>query len=198
MSVLAKITKRVLRPSKGSFRVNHPRGAEQRTKPRREGFWIPKRGECSVEAESVLRMKSFESVHKLAPEYLLEHLDGQKELLLRVYPVRVVRRQTSGGTTLWMCGWSHRQAQYPECRRHACPGLLSISSAPRLQLANQSEAQTRGRCGLSHRPGRQAVKDSGLDASVGRRCHHDCGESLFKQGIATEPHIAFKTLRLWE
>jgi hypothetical protein len=44
MSVLAKITERVLRPSQGAFGVNHPLGAEQRTKPRREGFGIDKRG----------------------------------------------------------------------------------------------------------------------------------------------------------
>src|SRR5580692_9019552 len=50
MSVLAKITERVLRPSKGAFGVNHPLGAEQRTKPRREGFGIDKRGKRSVKA----------------------------------------------------------------------------------------------------------------------------------------------------
>src|SRR5258708_7247337 len=53
MGVLAEITKRMLRASEGAFRVNHPFGAEQRTKPCREGLRILKRSECSVEAKFV-------------------------------------------------------------------------------------------------------------------------------------------------
>ena len=86
MGVLAEIAKRMLRTAKGAFRVNHPFGAEQRTKPRRERLRILKRGECSVEAEFVFRMELFESIHELAPKHFFEHINRQEELLLRVDP----------------------------------------------------------------------------------------------------------------
>jgi hypothetical protein len=97
MSILAKITERVLRPSKGAFGVNHPLGAEQRAKPRREGFRIVKRGEPSVEAEFMLRMELFEAIDELAPKDFSEHLDRQEELRLRVDPSRVIGSKTAGG-----------------------------------------------------------------------------------------------------
>ena len=105
MSVLAKITERVLRPSKGAFGVNHPLGAEQRTKPRREGLGIDKRGKRSVKAEFMLRMQLFESIDELAPKHFTEHLDRQEELWLRSDPSRVIGSKTAGGyhtVYMWM------------------------------------------------------------------------------------------------
>ena len=86
VGVLAEIAKRMLRTAKRTLRVNHPFGAEQRTKPRRERFRILKRSECSVEAEFVFRMQFFESIHELAPKHFFEHINRQEELLLRVDP----------------------------------------------------------------------------------------------------------------
>ena len=86
MGVLAEIAKRMLRTAKGTLRVNHPFGAEQRAKPRRKGFRILKRGECSVEAEFVFRMEFFEPVHELAPKHFFEHINRQEKLLARVDP----------------------------------------------------------------------------------------------------------------
>ena len=79
MSVLAQIAQGMLRAAKRAFRVNHPLGAEQRTKPGRERLRILQRGECSVEAEFVLRMQLFESIHELASEHFFEDIDGQEE-----------------------------------------------------------------------------------------------------------------------
>src|ERR1700689_1491921 len=84
MSVLAEIAQRMLRTAEGTFRVHHPFGAEQRTQPRRKHLWILQRSQTAVEAEVVLRMQCSQAVHKLAPEHLLENLDRQKELQLRV------------------------------------------------------------------------------------------------------------------
>jgi hypothetical protein len=83
MGVLAEIAKRMLRASEGALRVNHPFGAEQRPKPRREGLGIPQRGECAVEAEFVLRVQLLKAICELAPENLFENVDRQEELLLR-------------------------------------------------------------------------------------------------------------------
>ena len=96
MSVLPEITKRVLGTAERAFCVNHPLGAEQRTQPRGEGFRILQRGECSMEGEFVLRMHGFQAIHELSAEHFLEHFHRQEELLLRVDPPRVVRRQTAG------------------------------------------------------------------------------------------------------
>ncbi len=97
VGVLTEIAKRMLCAAKRTFRVNHPWGAEQWTKPRREGFRILKRGKCSVETESVFGMQFPQSIHELAAKYFAENIDGQKEFLLRVDPPRVVRSQTAGG-----------------------------------------------------------------------------------------------------
>jgi hypothetical protein len=98
MGVLTEITKRVLRTAEGSLRVHNPFGAEQRAEPRREGLRFPKRGECAVEGEFVLRMQRFQAVHELSPEHFFEDLNRQEELLLRVDPAGVIRSQTSGGS----------------------------------------------------------------------------------------------------
>ena len=79
MGVLAQIAKCVLRAAKRTFRVNHPFGAEQRTKPGGERFGIRERGECSVETEFVLRMQFPQAVHELAPENFTENIDRQEE-----------------------------------------------------------------------------------------------------------------------
>ena len=97
MSVLAKITERVLCASKGAFGVNHRLGAEQGAKPRREGFRIVKRSERSVEAEFMLSMQFFEAIDELAPKHFSEHLDRQEELGLRGDPSRVIGGETAGG-----------------------------------------------------------------------------------------------------
>jgi hypothetical protein len=97
MSVLAKITERVLRPSKGAFGVNHPLGTEQRTKPCREGFGIEKHGKRSVKAEFMLRMQLFEAIGELAPKHFTKHIDRQEELWLRGDPARVIGSKTAGG-----------------------------------------------------------------------------------------------------
>src|ERR1700730_16621497 len=97
MGVLTEITKRMLRTAERTFCVNHPWGAEQRSKPGCEGFRILKHSECSVEGEFVLRMQGFEAIHELAPEHFFEHIHWQEELLLRVDPPRVIRSQTAGG-----------------------------------------------------------------------------------------------------
>jgi hypothetical protein len=103
MSVLAKITERVLRPSKGAFGVDHPLGAEQRTKPRREGFRIAKCCKRSVKAEFMLGMQLFEGIDELAPKHFSEHLDRQEELWLRIDPSRVIGSETAGGyNTVYM------------------------------------------------------------------------------------------------
>src|ERR1039458_1319316 len=94
MGVLAKITKRVLRAAERAFCVNHPVGAEQRAQPRCEGFRILQRGECSMEGDFVLRMQRFEAIHELAPEHFFEYVNRQEEVLLRIDPPRMVRRQT--------------------------------------------------------------------------------------------------------
>src|ERR1035441_1448460 len=62
MSVLAKITKGVLRAPERAFCVNHPVGAEQRAKPRGEGLRILQRGECSMEGDFVLRRQRLEAI----------------------------------------------------------------------------------------------------------------------------------------
>ena len=97
MGVLAEITKRVLGTAERAFCVDHPFGAEQRAKPGGERFWILQRGECSLEGEFVFCMHGFQAIHKLSAEHFLEHFHRQEELLLRVDPPRVVRRQTAGG-----------------------------------------------------------------------------------------------------
>src|ERR1039458_5796482 len=96
MGVLAKITKRVLRAAERAFCVNHPVGAEQRAQPRCEGLRILQCGECSMEGDFVLRMQRFEAIHELAPEHCFEYVDRQEEILLRVDPPRMVRRQSAG------------------------------------------------------------------------------------------------------
>src|SRR6266581_934928 len=96
MGVLAEIAKCVLRTAKRTFRINHPWGAEQRTKPSCERLRIGKRGECSVETEFVLRMQFPQAIHELASEHFTENLDRQEESFLRVHPPRMVRRQTAG------------------------------------------------------------------------------------------------------
>jgi hypothetical protein len=50
-----------------------------------------------MEGDFVLCMQRFEAIHELAPEHFFEYLNGQKEVLLRVDPPRMVRRQTAGG-----------------------------------------------------------------------------------------------------
>ncbi len=97
MSVLAKITERVLRPSKGAFGVNYPLGAEQWTKPCCEGFRIVKRGERSVKAELMFGMELPEPIDELAPKHFTERPDRQEELWLRSDPLRVIGSKTAGG-----------------------------------------------------------------------------------------------------
>src|SRR2546426_848222 len=97
MSILAEIAKRVLRTAERTFRVNHPWGAEQWTKPRREGLRILKCGKCSVETKPVLGMQFSQAIHELAPKHFPENIDRQEEPLRRVYPPGVVRSQTAGG-----------------------------------------------------------------------------------------------------
>ena len=99
MCVLAQIAKRMWRAAKRRFGVNHPFGAEQRTKPGGERLGIRKPGECSVETEFVLRMQFPQAIHELAPEHFTENIDRQEESLLRVNPPRMIRRQTAG--------WNH-------------------------------------------------------------------------------------------
>ena len=48
-----------------------------------------------MEGELVLRMQRFQAIDELSPEYLLEHINRQEELLLRLDPPGVVRRQTA-------------------------------------------------------------------------------------------------------
>jgi hypothetical protein len=91
MSVLAEVAKRVLRTAERAFCVDHPFRAEQGTKPGRKHLPILKRGECSVETESVLHMQCLKANHELAPKHFSENLDGQEESLLRVDPLGVVR-----------------------------------------------------------------------------------------------------------
>jgi hypothetical protein len=50
-----------------------------------------------VEAEFVLRVQVPEAIHKLAAKHFPENIDRQEELLLRVDPSGVIRRQSSGG-----------------------------------------------------------------------------------------------------
>ncbi len=97
MGVLAQIAKRMLRAAKRTFGVNHPFGAEQRTKPGGERFRIRKRGECSVETKFVFGMQFPQAIHELAPEDFTENSDRQEESFLGVNPARMVRRQTAGG-----------------------------------------------------------------------------------------------------
>lgn len=87
----------MLRAAKRALRVNDPWGAEQRTKLRCESPGILKRGECSVEAEFMLGMQCFQAINELSPEHFFENIDRQEELLLRVDPPGVVRRQAAGG-----------------------------------------------------------------------------------------------------
>ncbi len=75
MGVLAEIAKCMLRAAKRTLRINHPFGTKQRSKPGRERLRILKRGECSVEAEFVLRMQFVEAIHELAPEHFTENID---------------------------------------------------------------------------------------------------------------------------
>ena len=82
MGVLAEIAKRMLCAAKGTFRVNHPLGAEQRAKPCRECLLILKRSKCPAEAEFLLRLQPFEAIGELAPEHFTEDSDRQKEALL--------------------------------------------------------------------------------------------------------------------
>lgn len=86
VGVLTEIAKRMLGAAKRTFRVNHPWGAEQRTKPSGEGLRILKRGKCSVESESVVPMQLSQAIHELAPEYFFENTDWQEETLLRIDP----------------------------------------------------------------------------------------------------------------
>src|SRR5436309_3355987 len=79
MGVLAEVAKRMLGPAEGMLRVHHPWGAEQRTKLGGERLRILQRGECSVEAEFVLRMQLFEALYKLAPKHFPENTDRQEE-----------------------------------------------------------------------------------------------------------------------
>src|SRR5580704_3097290 len=97
VGVLAEIAKCVFRSAEWAFRVNDPRRAEQRAKPRCKSFRILQHGEASVEAEPALRMELFEAVHKLAPEHLFENVDWQEELLVRMDPLRMVWCQTACG-----------------------------------------------------------------------------------------------------
>ena len=83
MGVLAEIAKCMSRAAKRTFRVNHPLGAEQRTKPGCERLRIRKSGECSVETEFVLRMQFPQAIHELAPEHFTENIDRQEESFLR-------------------------------------------------------------------------------------------------------------------
>ena len=50
-----------------------------------------------MEVEFVLAMQRSEAFHKLAAEHFFEHIHWQEELLLRVDPPSMVRRQTAGG-----------------------------------------------------------------------------------------------------
>ena len=71
----------MLRTAEWSLAINHPWGAEQRTKPRGEGLGIPQYGEGSVEVEFVLGVQRSEAFHELAPEHFFEHIHWQEELL---------------------------------------------------------------------------------------------------------------------
>jgi hypothetical protein len=82
MCVLAQVAKCMLCAAKGTFCVNHPFGAEQRTKPGGERLRIRKRGECSVETEFLLRMQFSQAIHELAPEHFTENINRQEELFL--------------------------------------------------------------------------------------------------------------------
>ena len=75
----------------------YPWGAEQWTKPRREGLRILQCGKCSVENKPVLGMQFPEAIHELAPKHLPENTNRQEETLLRVDPPGVIRSQTAGG-----------------------------------------------------------------------------------------------------
>src|ERR1039457_347357 len=97
MSVLAKITKGVLRAPERAVCVNHPVGAEQGAKPRGEGLRILQRGECSMEGDYGLRMQRFETIPELASDHSFEYVNRQEEILLRVDPPRMVPRQPAGG-----------------------------------------------------------------------------------------------------
>src|SRR5258706_494459 len=94
MGVLAEIAKRVLRAAERAFRVNHPWGAEQWTKPRRERLRILKCGKCSVETKPALGMQFPQAIHKLAPKYFPENTNRQEETPLRVDPPGLARSQT--------------------------------------------------------------------------------------------------------
>jgi hypothetical protein len=96
MGVLAEIAKCMLRAAKRTFRVNHPLGAEQRTKPGCECLRIRKSGERSVETEFVLRIQFLQAIHELASEHFTENIDRQEESFMRVNPPRMVRRQAAG------------------------------------------------------------------------------------------------------
>ena len=52
-----------------------------------------------MEAEFVLRMQLFESIHELASEHFTQNVHRQEEFLLRVDPLRVVGSQPAG--------WNH-------------------------------------------------------------------------------------------
>jgi len=64
----------MLRTAEWWLAINHPWGAEQRTKPRGEGLGIPQYGEGSVEVEFVLGVQRSEAFHELAAKHFLEHL----------------------------------------------------------------------------------------------------------------------------
>src|SRR5258708_19348348 len=86
MCVLAQIAKCLLRAAKRTFGVNHPFGAEQRTKPGGERLGIRQSGECSVETEFVFRMQFLQAIHELAPENFTENIDLQEESFLPAGP----------------------------------------------------------------------------------------------------------------
>jgi hypothetical protein len=82
MCVLAKIAERMLRAPKRRFGINHPLGAEQRTKPSRKRLGVHQPGERPMEAEFVIRMQFSKTIYELAPEHDSKDRDRQEKLWL--------------------------------------------------------------------------------------------------------------------
>ena len=74
----------------------------------------------------------------------------------------------------------HPRSQYPECRNHARPSLLSIPPAPWRHLTGCTQTEAGRRRGFSHRPDSEAAEDSSVDAVAGMRRDKYYGPTIFE------------------
>src|SRR6267378_3173435 len=96
MGVTAQIAEYMLRPSERWFRVDHPVLLEQWSQPGSKGFRLSEELQVSMKVELAVMKGTLERFVEFAAKDNAEHLDGKKEIVAWIDPVRVIGRQPTG------------------------------------------------------------------------------------------------------